>query len=330
MNENIKQILLEIDGIIEEITKKGNDPSVEVVDLLEDIANDLNDKKENKKLKLSKDLVDKLDKLIGITSNSGEISTKTSKDIVEAIKGIKIETKAPQVNVSPPKVSVTVPDIKVPDVNVPETKVYNPDTISVNKPSWLGGLFSLKPVITSLKEIKSILRALYLPRDADDPVSVRLSDGNKFYRAMGGIASAITGHIPFSKESGVDFPALVDKDRHQQVDVLTSGLPSGAATAVKQQPPVTTPTEYNKTLTSADTEYSQVLPANTREFRFRCRTLFDVRYSFTTSKVATPTAPYFTLPAGSDYISDNNNLTSKTLYLASAEAGVVVELEVYI
>ena len=94
--------------------------------------------------------------------------------------------------------------------------------------------------------------------------------------------------------------------------------------------PVKEPTVYNISIASADTEYSQALPSSTREFRFRCRTLFDVRYSFETGKVATPTAPYLTLPAGSDYISDNDDLTAETLYLASSEAGVVVELEIWV
>ena len=111
------------------------------------------------------------------------------------------------------------------------------------------------------------------------------------------------------------------------VDVISSALPSGGATAAKQQPPVTASAVYNVTLTSADTEYSQALTANTREFRFRCRTIFDVRFAFVTGKVATPTAPYLTLPAGSDYWSDNVNLAATTLYVASAEAGVVVEIE---
>ena len=93
--------------------------------------------------------------------------------------------------------------------------------------------------------------------------------------------------------------------------------------------PVRTPTIINTTLTSADTEYSAVLPSSLREFRFRCRTKFDVRYSFTTGKVATPTAPYLTLPAGSDYYSDNDDLTGKTLYFASSEAAVVLELEMW-
>ena len=108
-----------------------------------------------------------------------------------------------------------------------------------------------------------------------------------------------------------------------------SGSPTDHATSAKQQPPVTTPTVYNVTLTNANTEYSQALPANTRELRFRCRSLFDVRYSFTAGKVATPTSPWLVLPAGMDYFSDNNDFIDKTIYLASNEAGVIVELEIW-
>jgi len=111
------------------------------------------------------------------------------------------------------------------------------------------------------------------------------------------------------------------------VKVSESELPAGAATATNQQPPSTTPTVYNLTLTNANTEYSQALPANTREFRFRCRTTYDIRFAWVTGKVATPTEPYLTLPAGSDYYSDWNKLANQTLYLASSTAGVVVEIE---
>ena len=92
---------------------------------------------------------------------------------------------------------------------------------------------------------------------------------------------------------------------------------------------VETPTLYNLTLTLADTEYSQALPSSTRELRFRCRTIFDIRYAFEAGKVATPTAPYMTLPAGSDYSSDQNDITGKLLYFATDEAGVVIEIEVW-
>lgn len=88
-------------------------------------------------------------------------------------------------------------------------------------------------------------------------------------------------------------------------------------------------TTYNITLTAADTEYSQLLPSGTKELRFRCRTLYDVRFAWVTGKVATPTAPYLTLPAGCDYHSDIKDISGKLIYFASSEAGVVVELSAW-
>lgn len=90
-----------------------------------------------------------------------------------------------------------------------------------------------------------------------------------------------------------------------------------------------TPTLYNVTLTLADTEYSQALPANCKVLGFQCRTSFNVRLAFVTGKVAAPTAPYLTLKADSTYFMDTCDLASGTLYLASSEAGVVVEIEAW-
>ena len=86
---------------------------------------------------------------------------------------------------------------------------------------------------------------------------------------------------------------------------------------------------FNITLTNANQQYSQALPSSTREFRFRCRTSFALRFAFESGKVASPTSPYLTLPVDAEYASDNNDLTGKKLYLASSEAGVVVELELW-
>ena len=92
---------------------------------------------------------------------------------------------------------------------------------------------------------------------------------------------------------------------------------------------VTKPTLYNIVLTSADTEYTQLLPSGTKELRFRCRTSNIIRFAFVTGKVAGPTANYLTLPAGTDYFSDENDLTGLNIYFASSSAGVIVELEVW-
>ena len=88
----------------------------------------------------------------------------------------------------------------------------------------------------------------------------------------------------------------------------------------------TTITEYNITMTNANTEYSQALPANTKQIQVQCRGSYDVRYAFTTNKVATPTAPYFTLKAGMSIHEDKLNLSSKTIYFACGTASQVVEL----
>ena len=90
-----------------------------------------------------------------------------------------------------------------------------------------------------------------------------------------------------------------------------------------------TPLVTNKTLTDANTEYSVVLTGSCRFITFQCRTAFDVRYAFVTGKVATPTAPYATLKSGGVYSSPEKvevPLGGLTLYLASAQAAVVVEL----
>lgn len=87
----------------------------------------------------------------------------------------------------------------------------------------------------------------------------------------------------------------------------------------------------NHTLTSADTEYTAGLPAGCRRFEWQCRTAADVRYAYETGHVASSVAPYMTLKAGDYYDSGilDKGRPSQTLYLASATAGVVVELTIW-
>ena len=91
----------------------------------------------------------------------------------------------------------------------------------------------------------------------------------------------------------------------------------------------TTPAEYNLTLTNADTQYSQVLPVNCKKVQIQCRSAKAVRFSFTTGKVATPTAPYMTLQARTPFSIEGVDLTSKTLYFACSTAGVIMEILTY-
>jgi len=86
-----------------------------------------------------------------------------------------------------------------------------------------------------------------------------------------------------------------------------------------------TPVIYNVTMTSANTEYSQALPANTKKFLVHTRDGTAFRLAFVTGKVAAPTEPYFTID-GVPYWEDHINPALLTLYFACASAGKVVEI----
>ena len=84
-----------------------------------------------------------------------------------------------------------------------------------------------------------------------------------------------------------------------------------------------TPVIYNVTMTTADTEYSQALPANTRKFLIKCRTSFAIKLSFTSGQSGTT---YLTVPADMTYWEDQINVASITLYLQCATAAQVAEI----
>ena len=114
--------------------------------------------------------------------------------------------------------------------------------------------------------------------------------------------------------------------------VMTLSVPVVIAsdqTPVQVDGGATTVTLYAKTLTNANTEYSQALPATCRRVALKCRTAYDIRLAFVTGKVATPTDPYLTINTGTAYDSGPIKLASGTVYLASAQAGVVVEIEAW-
>lgn len=87
---------------------------------------------------------------------------------------------------------------------------------------------------------------------------------------------------------------------------------------------------YNVTMTLANTEYSQALPANTRKLSFQCRTGYDIRFAFTTGKVAGSVSPFATIKSGGAYDEKDLNLTGETLYLASSQADVIIEVVCYV
>ena len=90
----------------------------------------------------------------------------------------------------------------------------------------------------------------------------------------------------------------------------------------------TTVTKYAVAMTSADTEYSQAL-TGVKKFRIHTRDFSEFRLAYITGKVATPTDPYETIPAGSEKYEDGLNLATLTVYLASPVASKTAEIEAW-
>lgn len=122
----------------------------------------------------------------------------------------------------------------------------------------------------------------------------------------------------------------VDASGNLQVGVVASGLPTGAATAANQATIIAamlnraaTPDVHNVTMTSADTEYSQALSANTKKFMIKCRGNYDIKLAFASGESGTA---YINIPSGGNYWDDMIQPTSITLYFQCATAAQVAEI----
>jgi len=83
---------------------------------------------------------------------------------------------------------------------------------------------------------------------------------------------------------------------------------------------------YNKTLTTANTEYSQALTQNASYFEVKARTLVDIRFAMVSGDTADG-GTYLTIPAGTSWSSRGRVFGTKTLYLRCMSSdGIVVEI----
>ena len=92
---------------------------------------------------------------------------------------------------------------------------------------------------------------------------------------------------------------------------------------------VTAATLYHVVCASGSVEYPRALPANCRRLNFQCQQDAITRYAWVTGKVATPTAPYWTLKASAVYTNDQIKLASQTLYLGAATHSLTWEIEAW-
>lgn len=87
------------------------------------------------------------------------------------------------------------------------------------------------------------------------------------------------------------------------------------------------PTIYNKTMTLANTEYSQALPKGTKKVLIKERSgAVAVKLAYVSTESETK---YVTIPVGSSKYLEGVWLSALTLYFQCASAGKVLEIEVW-
>ena len=98
---------------------------------------------------------------------------------------------------------------------------------------------------------------------------------------------------------------------------------SGNPVPVSLTPAIVSPTIYNVATTTADTEVSQVLSANTKQLLIQNRGRGRVQFSFTSGQSGTN---YITIPPGASLTLTDLNISSGTLYLQSNKANQTIEV----
>lgn len=87
------------------------------------------------------------------------------------------------------------------------------------------------------------------------------------------------------------------------------------------------PTILNVEMTSSNTEYSLAIPEGTKKLQVATADGTAFRVAFVTGKVASPTAPYFTIPANTMLdVTDVYFEAAATLYVACGSASKVAQV----
>jgi hypothetical protein len=173
----------------------------------------LNQVKEKKDLERAeakhKETNDKLDSLNESIKNLG--LKENISDILDEIKNIKVEVPTVEVNspdiiipeIKVPDINVEVPEIKIPEIKVPEVKVNveapivnvnNPEEIKVKEPTWISKIFT--PIVEAIKN--KVIPPVVFPKNANEAIPVRLSNGKKFYEILSNIGTQIGGAVDTS------------------------------------------------------------------------------------------------------------------------------------
>ena len=186
-------------------------------------------REKEKKLHIEKEKREEYIKLSEQIKKSDDEASQQRLSMIDAVKGIDIslpkilETKETNpVKQVPIKIPEPRKDVKV--TNLQEIKIPDKiDVSSIDKQTWL-----TDEMEDNTKELTDAIKDIDI-YDADNPVAVRLSDGNEFINqliaATGNVVS--NAPLPFTTSlsaGGVESRALVDSDGHQQIDIAEYAL----------------------------------------------------------------------------------------------------------
>jgi len=219
-------------------------------------------------------------------------------EILRAVQEIKL-----QPNIALPEVKVNIPPIAIPTVKIPEA--IFPGEIEVK------GFPDLTKTMAKLlaKETK-----VGLPYERTNPLPVIITDkSGKYMEFLSNYGSP--------KVIG---PSVVGL-KNANDDVINPATAGGVSEVYSQVKKPGTATIYALTMTTANTTYSQVLPANTTMIDVKLRTMgANLLYSWS------DWGTYMTIPAGgSRHIENVLWKTARTIYLRSPSASQTAEIEAF-
>ena len=208
------EYLSEIEELQEEVFKSGGEGSGNIKSVIDTLiglrsSKDIHELKDdlNKSSKVQTEVLDKQSNILK------DMLNETRSGIESLISLLKKGQQVARANNKEFPKEMKVSNLK----DIPVQK-----EVDVKEPEWLKKLtFSgvVKDIYKTLKQ--GTLDVNVLNNDPKRPISVRLSDGKLFYKA---IYSAVAGGIiPFQTSAGIRKSPLVDNSGHLQVDVLTGG-----------------------------------------------------------------------------------------------------------
>ena len=285
MDEQTKKAIAEAKGEIEEVKQILLQKSVEkgAKTLLESINKSF--------IKNLNVLTGSLGETVKFLEGIAKESHVDKKEILEAVKNIKLE---PKIDIHSPEIKV--PSVEIPSIKIPEIKVPRP-SVTVQPPD-----IHIPPAEVKIKEIKitgftTFVKALFTLLkgkfnvtltgvDRDNPLPVILTDPatHKFYKAMAGVIGGMMG--------------------------------GGGRTRVAHTPEI-----ENLTLTSANTTYSYAIPDDTLSMIVKMRGYKDLLYSWSDF------GEYITIPSAASKLFQGIWFTGKTIYFRCGSAGQIVEIE---